>query len=648
MSDTDLRIDVRSAWEEEDESWPEHRSHEVLAADWGHALILADGIGDNPARGLAAQVAAEAIRHFVLEAAVDSLRPTAYQQLLWDAIKLANVEVHDWARADDALAGIGASVAVALVIGGSAYVAHAGDCRICLFSRGTTSVISDDHLPGHNSDGRYVGMAADVDPEVYPSPIRLHPGDGLLLCTPQVASVLSAVEMADVVGDRSVEDVASALTALATRLGAVGNRRALFARVEGDALTGDAVALVSAGNEELSLPVEVETPPPLDVPSDAAESPSGEAKEPDEAASWEEDALAEEPPPLPTSVDTVPSWAPGGEAKVRTWSLGGMVAAFLLGVAATLSLSVATGLIATEDTLDEERRAMVIALEAQIAPRVEKLSKARTEGLQRLNMKLGAAKGRIKSDRLELQRQEATLNEFRRKLEKNEVQLSEREKELDRKLAALREGPAEERCTKVDKPRCDPADFTGKSSAQVELVARWLEGLETVYRMRRKVRKFQRSQSLFDSLDVALLQASCPQVHEACSPMRDAYWAQYKAHTVLMIKRRFMERQCGELDRWLELAGYFRVAKSELGRATVARCLRALDRRAGRGGTGGVEDPATDVSGEFSEAGVSATVDRPMTEEDKRLAAEKKQQAREELERVKEMMAEEARKRAEE
>ena len=61
------------------------------------------------------------------------------------AIYNANVAIYDRAMADETLAGMGTTVVAAIVSGGVAHVAHAGDCWAYLLTREGLRQITTDH-----------------------------------------------------------------------------------------------------------------------------------------------------------------------------------------------------------------------------------------------------------------------------------------------------------------------------------------------------------------------------------------------------------------------------------------------------------------------------------------------------------------------
>lgn len=123
--------------------------------------IVADGIGGHQAGEVAAQLTIDTIIHQLL-----SYRGGDPLPELQSAIIEAGRVVSAAAHAQEERAGMGSTVALAMVIGSRLYTAHVGDSRIYLLRGGRLQQISTDHT--------WVQEAVEYD-IIAPDEVRGHP-----------------------------------------------------------------------------------------------------------------------------------------------------------------------------------------------------------------------------------------------------------------------------------------------------------------------------------------------------------------------------------------------------------------------------------------------------------------------------------------
>ncbi len=176
-----------------------------LPIDQGHVLIVADGMGGYRGGALASHLVVEAIEEYFRDARVDS-PPKAMRQ----AICLANERIYLRGQQEEELSRMGSTCVLAMVRNGLVYLAHVGDSRIYLLRKGgklqqltrdhtvvqhfvDVGLLSPEEADGHPDShilSRALGPRAHVEPELSEYPLRMKPGDRLLLCSDGLTKML--------------------------------------------------------------------------------------------------------------------------------------------------------------------------------------------------------------------------------------------------------------------------------------------------------------------------------------------------------------------------------------------------------------------------------------------------------------------------
>lgn len=162
-------------------------------------IVVCDGMGGHMQGEVAAQIAVQTIGAEFQKAAQPILKDP--KQFLEDAMMASHIEIHRY-RAGRGLPESPRTTAVCCIIQqGKAWWAHAGDSRLYLLRDGKIEAVTRDHsqLEAMIADG----MLKDHDRSDYPDrnrlfnclgapampmieladPVRLHPGDHLMLCS---------------------------------------------------------------------------------------------------------------------------------------------------------------------------------------------------------------------------------------------------------------------------------------------------------------------------------------------------------------------------------------------------------------------------------------------------------------------------------
>jgi len=209
----------------------------------GGVFIVADGMGGHNAGEVASELAVEAIREHV----TDEASRTASG--LEAAVKAANRNILEAAARRPECAGMGTTVAAALVTATGVLLASVGDSRIYRFSEGRLTQLTQDDSwiarllsegvpltqgeierhPMRHVLTDVVGTRADLAPHAEEH--AFGPGDTMLLCSDGLYGALRADLLAELLGTgESVSAVAEALVSTAVAHGATDNVTAVVLR----------------------------------------------------------------------------------------------------------------------------------------------------------------------------------------------------------------------------------------------------------------------------------------------------------------------------------------------------------------------------------------------------------------------------------
>ncbi len=187
---------------------------------------VADGMGGHASGEVAARIAVEEMAEFFRLTGRDEdatwpfkLDPKrSYDEnRLVTGVRLANLRIHERARTDERLHGMGTTI-VAVSFprdGATALVGHVGDSRAYLFRRGELTQVTEDHsllnehlkahtlspaevkaFPHKNVILRALGMKSAVEVDV--NRVALEIGDVLLLCSDGLSSMVPDKRIAEV------------------------------------------------------------------------------------------------------------------------------------------------------------------------------------------------------------------------------------------------------------------------------------------------------------------------------------------------------------------------------------------------------------------------------------------------------------------
>ncbi len=197
--------------------------------------VVCDGMGGAAAGDLAARTVMESLTADV-RATLNKRgkeRPpmvgAEIKRMLWSAVDSANKRVYELAKGDDALHGMGTTLAAVFFYFGQAYTVHVGDSRVYLFREGQMRRLTHDHSlvqnlidagtlteeearvhPSRNVITRAVGVSDDVSAEYASLPLQS--GDLFLLCTDGLTGMVSDARITELLSaEKSVAVKAEAL-----------------------------------------------------------------------------------------------------------------------------------------------------------------------------------------------------------------------------------------------------------------------------------------------------------------------------------------------------------------------------------------------------------------------------------------------------
>ncbi len=202
----------------------------------GRLVIVADGMGGEKGGYTASRVAVDVIQETYFSCEPEVSVPEALRQ----ALEEANRQVHQQGREPE-YRGMGTTAVVLALLEETAYIAHVGDSRAYLVRGGEISQLTDDHTmvnrlvkagaltpeeaedhPEANVITRSIGSKPSVEVEVG-DPLPLERGDGFVLCSDGLYSLVDDEEIAGTVVNVPPIDACSALVALANQRGGHDN-----------------------------------------------------------------------------------------------------------------------------------------------------------------------------------------------------------------------------------------------------------------------------------------------------------------------------------------------------------------------------------------------------------------------------------------
>lgn len=215
----------------------------------GPVWVICDGMGGSVGGKFASTMAMEKIREVVYEASCpeDEIK---VGDVLRTAVERANRAIYARAQEDTELKGMGTTAVVLAIRAGCAHVAHVGDSRLYLIREGQICQLTKDHtlVRGLVEQGIISAAQAKVHPQshvlskavgvkeilgvaVAETPLKLHAGDRLLMCTDGLTSQIDDQTILELVSFLDPHEACGKLIALANEKGGPDNVTVQIVRV---------------------------------------------------------------------------------------------------------------------------------------------------------------------------------------------------------------------------------------------------------------------------------------------------------------------------------------------------------------------------------------------------------------------------------
>lgn len=228
----------------------------------GLLLAVADARGPDSDSALrAGHMALQLLRLAVRGQRVHRENEAGIRAMLRAALGTTNNQLYELTHSEPVLNNTSCSVAVALVAGKGAQIAHVGDCRVCLVREGRILHMTEDHTTGgewvahgvmteqqvkRNPEAwkitRTLGAKTRVQPTVRGLVLPLEKGDVLVLCNSQVHRHIEDAEMAGMAAQFAPQEFCEHLCRKAADRGGSADCRAVVYRSGGRGGRGSLLA----------------------------------------------------------------------------------------------------------------------------------------------------------------------------------------------------------------------------------------------------------------------------------------------------------------------------------------------------------------------------------------------------------------------
>ncbi len=161
--------------------------------------IVCDGMGGANAGNIASEIAVKTVSEYLYNSYRENMTNEDIERVIKSAISSANLQIFERASKNEALNGMGTTIAVAIVKDNDVIIAHVGDSRIYLVSDTLTQLTKDHSIvqslielgkitpeaasvhPRKNIITRALGVEAEVIADT--DFLSINSGESLLLCS---------------------------------------------------------------------------------------------------------------------------------------------------------------------------------------------------------------------------------------------------------------------------------------------------------------------------------------------------------------------------------------------------------------------------------------------------------------------------------
>jgi serine/threonine protein phosphatase PrpC len=211
-------------------------SYGIMLGDGYRLFIVADGMGGVKGGSIASNLTIAVIEK--------TLRDRAHIQIedVVDAIDKANAEVYKKGSNDEALQGMGTTIAALFVTPTAAYTIHVGDSRIYQVAQSSIRQLTEDHTlvqelvrsgaitedqaehhPVAHMLTRSIGPSEKIEIEVHVIQPVPKAGDKFLICSDGLFNLVKLAEIAEIVSEVSTDEAVQYLIDLANERGGTDN-----------------------------------------------------------------------------------------------------------------------------------------------------------------------------------------------------------------------------------------------------------------------------------------------------------------------------------------------------------------------------------------------------------------------------------------
>ncbi len=202
--------------------------------------VVCDGMGGANGGNIASATAVKVISERISSGYREGMSSNSILAMLDTAINAANISVYDMSQEDTMLVGMGTTVVTCVLVGGVAYIAHAGDSRAYRFNNEEVKQITRDHSYVQRliEEGKITAEQAKTYPHknvitralgvnerlaVEHTEIELNDGDAILLCTDGLTGCIDEQDMLNVFKEHTFYEYPDYLVKLANKNGGSDN-----------------------------------------------------------------------------------------------------------------------------------------------------------------------------------------------------------------------------------------------------------------------------------------------------------------------------------------------------------------------------------------------------------------------------------------
>jgi serine/threonine protein phosphatase PrpC len=247
----------------------ESRLEDLMLGDRGALYLVADGMGGAAAGEVASEMAATEIHRYLIDTwrSDSHISESKFANRLREAVELANLQIHNYAREHVEVRGMGTTATVAAIWRDHLYLAQIGDSRGYLVRNGEARQLTRDQSltqrlvdvgelteeEAEASERRNIILQAlgpDALVKVDLSSQPLQRGDVLIVCSDGLSNLVRRDDLAKaVLEEPDLVATCTRLVALANERGGPDNITVVAVRFDGDGLP--AHASDAAGYHEL-------------------------------------------------------------------------------------------------------------------------------------------------------------------------------------------------------------------------------------------------------------------------------------------------------------------------------------------------------------------------------------------------------------